>query len=128
MPPKTNVLCQETPTPAGAYAVPEACPLGSETLRQIQAYISVAQAKIEDLQHSVEEQTALALAGYPLNKDGKPDLAGHRSYHEELIEQERVRTEYWRKMTFELTKYGLIGFVLWALTQLWLAFIKGPIK
>lgn len=104
------------------------CPLGSETLRQMQEYIRAAQEKLEDLQTTLDAQTALALAGYPLDKDGKPDIAGHRSYHEELIEQERAKTEYWRKMTFELTKYGLIGFILWVITQLWAAFIKGPIK
>ena len=120
--PKEVVFCQDEQHPE------RTCPLGSETLRQMQEYIRVAQEKIGDLQHVVDAQTALALAGYPLDKDGKPDIAGHRSYHEELIEQERARTEYWRKMTFELTKYGLIGFVLWAITQLWIAFIRGPIK
>lgn len=122
MPSTEKTFCQV------ATADPEACPLGGETLRQIQEYIRVAQEKIGDLQNVVDVQTALALAGYPLDKDGKPDIAGHRSYHEELIEQERARTEYWRKMTFELTKYGLIGFALWALTQLWIAFVRGPIK
>lgn len=122
MPPETTFCQNDQNTPM------HSCPLGSETLRQMQEYIRVAQAKIEDLQTVVDAQTALALAGYPVDKDGRPDVSGHRSYHEELIEQERVRTEYWRKMTFELTKYGLIGFVLWAVTQLWVAFIKGPVK
>jgi len=103
-----------------------ACPLGSETLTHLRVFMEKLQEKVEDLQKAVEEQTTLALAGYPLDKDGRPDTSGHRSYHEEIIEQAKARTEYWRKMTFELSKYGLIGFVLWAATQLWAAFIAGP--
>jgi hypothetical protein len=105
-----------------------ACPLGSDTLRQLQSFMELVHAKVAELQSAVEAQTTLALAGYPLDKDGKPDTSGHRSYHEALIEQAKNRTDFWRKMTFELTKYGLIGFAVWAAIQLWAAFVKGPVK
>lgn len=61
------------------------------------------------------------LAGFP-----KEDPVGHRLYHEEVIESIRARKDFWRKLTFELTKWGLIGFVAWAALSLWTDFLKGP--
>lgn len=122
-----QTFCQDPPAGEGRRKIKEecTCPLGGETLAKLHAFMGGLQEKVEALQKAVEEQTTMALAGYPLDKDGKPDTSGHRSYHEEIIEQAKARTEYWREMTFELSKYGLIGFVLWAATQLWAAFING---
>ncbi len=54
------------------------------------------------------------------------DMSGHRIYHEALIEQARARRDFWRKMTFELTKWTLIGFVGWIVVQAWIGLLKGP--
>lgn len=54
------------------------------------------------------------------------DPEGHRRYHEALIEEAVQRKEFWRKLIFELAKYGLLGFVGWALIQLWSGALKGP--
>lgn len=60
-------------------------------------------------------------AGFP---DGDP--GEHRRYHEALIQRIKARGEFWSKLSFELAKWGFIGFLGWALLQLWPAFLKGP--
>ena len=40
--------------------------------------------------------------------------AGLRLYHEELIATMKARREFWQKLTFELAKFGLVGFIGWA--------------
>lgn len=67
-------------------------------------------------------------AGFPLNKLGEPDIDGHRSYHEALIGQAMSRAEFWQKLTYDLTRWGLLIFLAWSLLQLWPAFLKGPVK
>ena len=37
--------------------------------------------------------------------------AGLRLYHEELIATMKARREFWQKLTFELAKFGLVGFI-----------------
>ncbi len=54
------------------------------------------------------------------------DLAGHRNYHDAVIQKERARKEFFQKLTFELAKWGLIGFVGWVVANLWMDFLKGP--
>ena len=54
------------------------------------------------------------------------DLLGHRLYHEAVIDALRARREFWRKMTFELVKWGLIGFIGWGAIQLWYGALRGP--
>ena len=54
------------------------------------------------------------------------DPQGHRSYHEALIDQNKQRRDFWAKLTFELTKWGIIGFLGWAVIQLWHGALQGP--
>lgn len=61
------------------------------------------------------------MAGFP---DGDP--LAHRSAHETWIEESVARKEFWKKMKFELAKWGLFGFLGWAVYQLWAGFLKGP--
>ena len=60
--------------------------------------------------------------GFP-NDD--PD--GHRLYHEAVIETERARKEFWQRLTFELAKWWLLGFIGWSATQLWAGFLRGKV-
>jgi len=53
------------------------------------------------------------------------DADGHRLYHEEVIATQRARKEFWQKLTFELVKWGVVGFAGWAAVQLWSGFLKG---
>lgn len=65
-----------------------------------------------------------------LMKDSFPggDAEGHRRYHEETITAIEARAEFWKKMLFEVTKYGLFGVLGWLAYTVWVAFLHGPGK
>ena len=54
------------------------------------------------------------------------DADGHRKAHEAQMNAIMNRAEFWRKMAFEITKYGLIGVIGWLAFHAWLAFLRGP--
>ena len=56
------------------------------------------------------------------------DPLGHCDWHQAEIDRIRARKEFWMKMTFELAKWGLIGFLGWVFIQLWHGALQGPVK
>ena len=74
----------------------------------------------EEVEKSVER---VYVSAFP---DGDPD--GHRRHHELVIKREEERVLFWTTMKNELAKWGLIGFVGWAIYYLWIGFLKGPVK
>lgn len=54
------------------------------------------------------------------------DPIGHRSAHEAQMQAVLDRAAFWKKMRFEITKYGLLGLVGWLVYAAWLAFLRGP--
>lgn len=43
------------------------------------------------------------------------DPEGHRAYHEASIRAAKDRADFWAKMKFEISKWGLLGFLGWAI-------------
>ena len=78
---------------------------------------------LADLQKIEDRLLRIMRQAYP-----GEDPDGHRRYHEEVIEEVKQRKEFWKKMLFELTKYGLLGFVGWLFVQVWSGALKGPIN
>lgn len=56
------------------------------------------------------------------------DPEGHRKYHEDEMKYMEARADFWKKMLFEVTKYGLMGVLGWLAYTVWVAFIHGPQK
>jgi hypothetical protein len=56
------------------------------------------------------------------------DLDGHRVAHEAAIKAALDRADYWHKMLFEVTKYGLFGVQGWLTYVAWTSFLQGPHK
>jgi hypothetical protein len=60
------------------------------------------------------------------------DLDGHYNYHHAAIEAQRKKAEFWDKMKYELVRWGLIGFIAWAIlffgNAAWLRVLEGPHK
>lgn len=81
-------------------------------------------------QHMTEDSLKLANELRQLMDNAFPfgDPHGHRSAHEASIRKAEARAEFWKKMTFELSKWGLFGFLGWAAFHLWNAFLHGPTK
>jgi hypothetical protein len=48
---------------------------------------------------------------FPHHDDGTPDFAGHRDYHEELIQAARAKTRFYSELRIDLAKKGVL-FVL----------------
>ncbi len=97
----------------------------------VQQVVSNQNAMDERLaQHMVDVTEALAKAMAKMMADSFPegDPQGHRRYHESSIRQAEAKAEFWSKLRIELAKYGLVGFIGWALFALWQAFLQGPHK
>lgn len=79
---------------------------------------------IRDLSSGLVELTAKTnqfLSAFP---DG--DAKAHCEYHQLLIATARDKSEFWKKMRYDLVRYGLLGFLAWGLYYLWKAFLLGP--
>lgn len=90
--------------------------------------LDVLLEKIGDNEHVLSEHIKEEHRVFASIQQGFPsgDLHGHRSWHEEQIDVLRARKEFWRKMTVELVKWGLLGFLAWATVHLWQSALKGP--
>ncbi len=56
------------------------------------------------------------------------DIEGHRLYHESIISRNRDIGEFFKKLTFELAKWGLIGLISFLIYAAWTKFLQGPFK
>lgn len=98
----------------------------SELLHLLHMKIDALHVKLH--QHMTEESVQLAEEIKKLMDSAFPfsDPYGHKRAHEAQIEKAAARAEFWRKMSFELAKLGLLGFVGWAAMRLWEAAVQGP--
>ncbi|CAB4124810.1 hypothetical protein UFOVP61_38 [uncultured Caudovirales phage] len=56
------------------------------------------------------------------------DADGHRRHHEAVIKAAEDKAKFWNTMRTELAKWGLLGFMGWAIVALWQTFLQGPHK
>jgi arginine deiminase len=86
---------------------------------------SLNQTLIEHIERDpVERAEAIRAAMTEAFPDGDPK--GHREAHEAAMQIVRDRREFWKKMLFEISKYGLLGLLGWLAWVAWLAVLKGP--
>ncbi len=64
------------------------------------------------------KEWAKALSDLMVRAFPEGDADGHRRFHEANIKAAEKKAEFWSKMTYEITKWGLIGFLLWTLKTL----------
>lgn len=74
-------------------------------------------------QEWADQLTLMMKSAFP---NGDPD--GHRKAHEDEMATIAARAEFWKKMLFEVSKYGVIGVVGWLAYTIWVAFLQGPSK
>ena len=77
----------------------------------------------EETQELAAEVAKLMTLAFP---EGDP--TGHRKYHEASIAKAESSAAFWKKMQFELSRAGLLGFLGWAAFALWKSFLLGPTK
>lgn len=75
----------------------------------------VAAMRVSLSTHMHNETLALAEAIHTLTNTAFPegDAAGHREYHLALMAAAKNKAEFWRKLSFELAKWGLLGCLGW---------------
>lgn len=60
------------------------------------------------------------------------DMDGHKAYHQAAIDRLKKKAEFWEKMKYELMRWGLFGFICWAIlffgNAAWLRLLEGPHK
>jgi hypothetical protein len=90
----------------------------------------VMSLRAELAEHMVNETKELAAMVTSLLQRSFPegDPEGHRKYHEASIARAEASAKFWQTLSLEIAKYGLIGFIGWAVYALWNAFLVGPHK
>lgn len=83
----------------------------------------LADHMLNETKELAEMVTSIMQRSFP---EGDPE--GHRKYHEASIMKAEANAKFWQTMSLELSKYGLLGFLGWALYALWSAFLQGPHK
>jgi hypothetical protein len=97
-------------------------------LQEVRAVQGSMQTTLTNHIATEPEEWAAQLSGLLAEAFPDGDPEGHRKYHEETIKALEARSEFWRKMLFEVTKYGLFGVLGWLAYTVWAAFLHGPTK
>lgn len=79
-------------------------------LEQIERSLDTVLEKLEEVSRIRE--------AIPEDEDGARDYEGHRKYHEQLITESLARQDFWRRMKYDLVRWGLIFFLGWAVIAL----------
>ena len=95
-------------------------------IRQLKDDIALLSQQFHD--HRIEEDSRLEKAIETLMNKSFPngDAVGHCTAHHAYIQAAVDRAEFWKKLLFELTKYGVIGLLGWLALIVWTGFLKGP--
>lgn len=99
-----------------------------ELMREIHTDVKALDKKLTD--HIAEETEEFKVLIGTAFSSAFPagDAEGHRRVHEADIQRAIDRAEFWKKMLFEVTKYGLFGVLGWLSYVAWTAFLHGPQK
>ena len=97
-------------------------------VQQVHADVQIFSKRLDEQRH--EDALALAAAVVALTLKAFPegDADGHKKAHEAQMAAVEARAEFWQKLLFEVTKYGVFGVVGWLALKIWTAFLAGPGK
>ena len=97
-------------------------------VQQVHADVQVFSKRLDEQRRDEALQLAEAVATLMIKSFPDGDADGHRKAHEAQMAAIEARAEFWRKLLFEVTKYGLVGVVGWLALKIWVAFLAGPEK
>ena len=97
-------------------------------VQQMHADMQIFSRRLDEQRH--EDSLALAASVVALTLKAFPegDADGHKKAHEAQMAAVEARAEFWKKMLFEVTKYGVLGVLGWLAVKIWLAFLDGPTR
>ena len=97
-------------------------------VQQVHADVQVFSKRLDEQRRDEALQLAEAVATLMIKSFPEGDADGHRKAHEAQMKAIEARAEFWKKMLFEVTKYGVIGVLGWLALKIWVAFLAGPSK
>jgi hypothetical protein len=97
-------------------------------VQQVHTDVQLFGRQLEEQRHTEALLLAEAVADLMLKAFPEGDPEGHRKDHEAQLRAVEARAEFWRKMLFEISKYGLLGVVGWLAVKIWVAFLAGPTR
>ena len=97
-------------------------------VQQVHADVQVFSKRLDEQRHSESLALAEAVSTLMIRSFPEGDADGHKKAHEAQMKAIEARAEFWKKMLFEITKYGVIGVLGWLALKLWVAFLAGPSK
>ena len=97
-------------------------------VRSMQQQLIALDDKLTAHMMSEPEEVAQVIEARMKSAFPNGDLDGHRVAHEAAIQAALDRAEFWKKLLFEVTKYGVFGVVGWLAYVVWQAFLQGPNK
>lgn len=95
---------------------------------QVHADVQTFGKQLQDQRRDEALALAEAVATLMVKSFPEGDAEGHRKMHEAEMKAVEARAEFWQKMLFEVSKYGLIGVLGWLALKVWVAFLAGPNK
>jgi hypothetical protein len=60
----------------------------------------------------VMSELAKINSAFARNPDGSVDHAGHRQYHETMIQAAEAQTQFWRELRLDIAKKGVWGLLI----------------
>ena len=99
-----------------------------ELVKTIQSDVNSMRETLKTHIETEPKEWASVLAELMQKSFPEGDPEGHRRFHEASIKKAEDSAVFWGKMRYEITRYGVFGFLGWASYQLWLAFLHGPHK
>lgn len=84
--------------------------------------------KLDEQRHDEALALAEAVAALMIKSFPEGDADGHRKAHEAQMRAIEARAEFWKKMLFEISKWGALGVLGWLCVRVWVAFLAGPTK
>jgi len=97
-------------------------------LQTIHEDLQKVKQTLDDHINTEPSEWAAVLEGLSKRAFPEGDPEGHRKYHEDEMKYMEARADFWKKMLFEVTKYGIFGVLGWLSYVAWTAFIHGPQK
>lgn len=97
-------------------------------IQTVHTDVKAFKKQLDEQRHDDALSLASAVVALTLKAFPEGDADGHRKAHEAQMAAISARAEFWQKMVFEISKWGLIGFCGWVALKLWTGFIAGPGK
>ena len=97
-------------------------------VQQVHADVQVFSKRLDEQRRDEALQLAEAVATLMIKSFPEGDADGHRKAHEAQMQAVQARAEFWKKLLFEVAKYGVMGVLGWLALKVWVAFLAGPSK